>query len=491
MIKTKLKYKTKKIAITDFSVDKLEDDIVQDKAKCVSLYNFDVSGGTIKKGLGVRRLMVYDSNDFDSVQYGLDYKVLGLSHFNKVMHFKQYFPSSGDTTHRLLIHGSDGKLYLYQMFSNLNTPNWAYELQFDSIPAVLEYKKDGLDSILISSTDKLVVWSTGKTPYEITGIPTITSMCVCNDELFCTIAGESDKIWYTSSLDPEKLGVESDETKFLIMEGSAGDGRKIVKLKENMYVFCDYGIGRINTYANDEPTYNQIYLTNGQICPNSVVVCGDFVMFLTRDGLYRFNGASVTRIYSIDNLLRKSFNDNAVATVLNDYYYLALNVDFGEGEVVGCEFMNEYVNNVIVKLDINDYSFEIIRGVDVKDMLALKAGVDEKVVLTFNTFNADEIGEICDEGQQFGVYVDSGYITNYISPENFQPITIRKININSSGVVAITIITDKERFTFFNNADGVISHQTIIPCNKFKLKIKTSDSQVCVRYVEIEYETQI
>ena len=302
MIKKKIDYSTKKILITDFSTSKLSNDTVQDKVKCESLYNFNIEDGMLKKKMGVGFLKVYAYNDSESVQYRLNTDALGLSYYNKVMHFKQYFPESGDTTHRLLIHGSDGKLYLYQMFSNLNTPNWAYELQFENIPAVLEYKKDGLDSILISAKDKLVVWSTGRTPYEITGIPTITSMCVCNDELFCTIAGESDKIWYTSNLDPESLGAGNDEAKYIIMEGSAGDGRKIVKLKENMFVFCDYGIGRVNTYAKEEPTYNQIYLTNSQIRPETVEVCGDCVMFLTRNGLYKFNGTSVTKIDVVDSL---------------------------------------------------------------------------------------------------------------------------------------------------------------------------------------------
>ncbi len=487
MIKKKIDCKTKKILITDFSTTKLDNGTIQDNIQCVSLYNFHIADGAVKKKMGINYLMVYAYNDSKSAQYRLNYDALGLSYYNKVMHFKQYFPESGDTTHRLLIHGSDGKLYLYQMFSNLNTPNWAYELQFENIPAVLEYKKDGLDSILISSKDKLVVWSTGRTPYEITGIPTITSMCICNDELFCTIAGESDKILYTSNLDPESFGTNSDETKYIIMEGSAGDGRKIVKLKENMYVFCDYGIGRINTYAKEKHTYNQIYLTNSQIRPNTVVVCGDFVIFLTKDGLYRFNGTSVTKIESVDNLLKNGSTEYSVATALNDGYYFALATKFPDDYGVGCEFNNNYKNNAVVKLNINNYSFEVLRGVDVKDMLALKAGVDEKVVLTFNTYDQSVIGQLTEDGRYFGYPFLSGYYSNYITPENLQPITIRKIKVNMSGSATLFIVVEDKRYLFSCKTEGVAEFLTVIPCEKFKIEITSQDYEVNIKSIEIEY----
>ena len=490
MIKTKINCKTDKFIINDFSSIKLQDEKIYSQADCGRIYNLNNSSGVLKRGMGIRALMVYDANDLTSLQYPLAYDSLGLDYFNKVMYFKQYFASSGDTTHRLLIHGSDNKLYLYQMFSNLVSPNWVYGLEFDSIPIVLEYKKDGLDSILISANDKLVVWSTGRTPYELSNVPTITSMCVHNDVLYCTIAGETDKIWYTENLNPESVGVESEETKYLIMEGSAGGGQKIVKLKENMYVFCDYGIGRINTYAKSEPTYNQIYLTNGQICPNTVVVCGDFVIFLTREGLYKFNGTSVTKIDALHNQLKGCFTDYAVATILNDNYYLALSLDFNDNTLVGCEFYTKYKNNALIKMDINDYSFEIMRGVDVKDMLALKAGIEEKVVLTFNTYYQDFIGEITEEGGTFQDVWSAGYCTNYISTSNMEPITIRQIKVDALKHIQIKIITEERTVSVETYCDGINEFQVIVPCSKFKVEICSKEEKINVRSIEIEYVKQ-
>lgn len=491
MIKSKIKYINKKISINDFSTDKLYDDKVSDKPHCVSMYNISTYDGHVRGGMGIRDLMVHADNDLDSNYYALEYNSLKLDHINKVMYFKQYFANSGNTTHRLLIHGSDNKLYMYQMFYNLSTPNWVYELQFDNIPAVLEYKKDGLDSILISDNNKLLVWSTGRTPYEITNIQPITSMCVYNDELFCTIASETDKIWYTSNLDPESFVTPNQNAKYLIMEGSAGGGQKIVMLKENIYVFCDYGIGRINTYATVDHTYHQIYSTNSKIIPNSVTVCGDVVMFLTRDGLYRFNGANVRKIEQLNNLFKGCVNEYAVASSLNDNYYFATNIHFGDAYDMGCELDADHKNNALVKINLNDFSFEIMRGVDVKDMLSLKAGVEEKIVLTFNTVYQHKIGEICTNELCFGKNLFGGLCTNFISPEGNEQIILRKINIDSTKNVRVLITTENKSLSVTTNKDGFNQFQIVLPCTKFNIRVDADSEKIDIRSIELEYSKKL
>lgn len=486
MDKANVNYKVDKIIINNFDKTDLRSCEETDSAKCVKIYNFKNCQGVLKNGMSIRNLMLYESNDLNSLHYEMDYSVLGLEYINKVMYFKQYFSNSNTTTHRLLIHGSDGKLYLFQLFANLLSPSWMYGLQFETIPAVLAYKKDNLDSILISANDKLVVWTTGKSPYELTDVPTITSMCVYNDVLYCTISGESDKIWYTSNLDPESVGVESDQTQYLTMTVEGGGGQKILLLNENIYVFCEYGIGRINTYAKKEPTYNQIYFSHSKICANTVVLCGDFVVFMTRDGLYRFNGSSVDRIDSLQGLLIGSFNDNAVATVLNDNYYLATKIDFEDNFDEG---NNSYVNNALIKLNLYDYSFEVMRGVDIKDMLSLKAGVEEKIVLTFNSDKQNLIGELVEDGRglNFNDAMPCCYCTNYIVQDDAERVTIRKVVADVAKDMTIQIITENSTINLESYCDEVNEFQVIIPCNKFKIQVLSSTGNGYIKSIEIQY----
>lgn len=480
-------FKTKKIVIDDFSKTNLKGKQLDSQALPIRLYNFKHSDGILERGMGMTWLMTYAENDKNSLYYTIDFSKINLEYYNKVMYFKQYFETSGDTTHRLLIHGSDNKLYIFEMFSQVLRPNWAYELTFDTVPIVLEYKKNGLDSILISASNKLVVWSTGKTPYEISNVPTITSMCIYNDVLYCTIEDDDEKIWYTTNLNPETVGTESTETKFLIMDGNAGGGRKIVIIKENVYVFCDYGIGRINTYVKvDNCTYNEIYLTNGKIYPNTIVVCGDFAVFMTEDGLYKFNGSSVTKIDAMQNLLQGSVKDFATATSLRNDYYLAIKIDFGGMYIVGSE-EDDYKNNALVKLDLNDYSFEIMRGVDIKDMLALKAGVEEKIIVTFNSIHKEKIGEITSDGICFDTILDRHWESNVIMQPNMSTMTIRNIRIDASEGVSFVIRYDNKMKVFNTKKDGINEFQTLTQCQKFTFEITSNNQNAYVNHIELEY----
>jgi len=478
---------TGKIVINDFSKMNLAAKNNALHPACAKLYNFDNTNKVLDVGLGIRDLLVYMENDINSKTYVLNYASLGLEYINKVMYFKQYFASSGDTTHRLLLHGSDGKIYLYQMFSGANMLNWTYQLTFSTEPIVLEYKKDGLDSILISANDKLVVWKTGRAPYELTNVPTITSMCVYNDVLYCTIAGERDKIWYTENLDPESVGTESDGTKYLLLSDNCGGGARVVTFKENVYVFRDYGISRLNTYAKNGPLYNQLYLSDSKIYANTVTVCGDFVVFITRDGIYKFNGATVTKVDALPNYVINNINDNAVATNLQDTYYLALNIDFGDNEQVGCEANAEMKNNALIKLNLQDYSFQIMRGVDIKNMLTLKAEFEEKIIVTFNSLYKDRIGEITNDGKLFDEVLPKNYYSNYVIQDDIDDVTLRKIIVDASKDIELKVITDNKEYVFNTYCDGINNFQSIIPCKKFKFAINSSAEFAHVNLIQFEY----
>ncbi len=487
----KLKSETKKITITDFSKSKLKGKQVSSEVYCTGIYNFNAQKGVLKNMMGIRNITSYAKNDITSNQYYIDYNSLELERIDKIMHFKQYFQTSGDTVHRLLIYGSDKKLYMFQMYSNLLTPNWTYSLEFDNIPVVLEYKKDGRDSILISANDKLIVWTTGRTPYELTEVPTITSMCEYNKVLYCTIAGESDKMWYTSTLDPEKVGVESDATGYITLDYGGGGGVKTVILNENVYIFRDFGISRLNTYANAKPTSNQVYLSESQIYPNTIAVCGDYVIFLTKDGLYKFNGSTVKKIDALHDLFENSNNIYSVGVHFQDSYYLATNIDFEDNCSIGCEKdNNDMKNNALIKLNIYDNSFEILRGVDIKDMLPLKTNLEEKIVITFNSVYHNHIGELVDTGNCFGAVFDKAYYSNEIVEHNMKQFAIRKLVVDCSQNVTVRIICDGKEYLFNSYCEGVNEFYTLILCKKFKIAVTSNNQFPYVNYVEVEYVKQ-
>lgn len=482
----KLKSLTKRIVIDNFGEISINDKGVYPFEYCSKLYNFNNTNKVLEHGLGVGTLKLPVSNSLGSENVELDLSNLQLPAVNKVMHFKQYFLSEDATTHRLLVYGSDKRLYIYEMFAGTTNLNWLYQLSFEQEPVVLAYKKNGLDSILISSKDKIIVWSTNLLPYELTNVPTITSMAIYDDVLYCTIKGETHKIWYTSDLNPEIIGVESDRTKFISLSDERGACRKIITFKENLYVFRDYGISRIDTYTKNTPNYNQVYLSDSKIYANTVSVCGDVVIFMTRDGLYKFNGTSVSKI-DIPTKLIANINDYAVATNMQDKYYLALKLGFDDNKQILCEQESDCKNNALIVIDLQTYAFEVLRGVDIKSMLALKADSVEKIVLTFNSKDKDKIGEITNDGKYFEQNLPKYYESNYLVEKNMSGCTIRKITVDATKNVTVKLVTDIGVVNFTTYTDGINEFQTIVPCKKFKFEISSNENSAIIRHIEIEY----
>lgn len=451
-----------------------------------AIYNLDNRKAGLSGNLGLKTLHLPQYADITSAEVSLNYDALNLTSFDKVMYFKQYFANNGTTTHRLLIHGSDNKIYLNQMFSGVRTFSWAFNMLFDKPPVVLAYKKNGLDAIIMSGGGKSVVWATNQVPRDITGVPDITSMCIHNEILYCTIEGENFKIWYTTNLDPESIGTQSSSTKFITLGDERGACRKVITFKENVYVFRDYGISKLNVYAKDEPTYSQIYLSDSIIYSNTVTVCGDSVLFMTRDGLYRFNGATVSKISVLDELIRSKVNSEAVACVLQNKYYLALNIDFADGKQVLCE-TGTYKNNALIVLDLEDNSFQVMRGVDIGDMLALKADLVEKVIVVFNSYEKNKIAEITTDGKYFGENLPKYYSSNYVVQKDLSKITIRKMLVDASVNTQIKLSTDLGSKTFTTYKNGINEFQTILPCSKFKIEVSSSQHLPYINLMKLNY----
>ena len=488
MNKVKMRKSVGKIAITDFSKFVKPNQNISSDVGCKNIYNFKSVNGRLEKGMGIQFLTVRCEDKPNTYQYELN---LGLEElaFNKVMYFKQFFKDTGDTTHRLLFHCSDNKLYMFELFSNTNNLTWVYELEFDTIPAVLEYKKGDVDSILISSTNKLIVWTTNQLPYEITDVPTITSMCEYNGILYCTVDIESEKLWYTQSLDPASIGKVDEFSNCIILDAGIGGGRKVIQFNESVYVFCDYGIYRVNTYAKDEPVVRLIYSGAGKIVPSTIMVCGTHILFVVNNSVYKFNGDTVLKVDELTALLKNSDNTYANATYFNGCYYLANIMDFGDSKVVGCEdlFNSILRNNALIKFDLDDKSCEILRGVDIKHMLPLYAGAEEKIICTFNSLDMYRVGEITNTGDVFNTVLERTFRTNYIVPENFEQVNIRRITVEASYGVQIRIIVDKNSYYFSTLDDGCKTFKTFIPCKKFQLEIVSMYKDAYVNSIEIEY----
>ena len=475
----------KKLVVKDFSKKNLNENFDEEICSCVT-YNLNLKTKTLKRGLGINQLTVPTTFSANSEEILLNTEGLGLERINKVLYFKQYFSDSDVSRHRILVHGSDNKLYAHQMYTGGGNLLSAYQLEFESAPICLSYKLNGKDAIILSSPEKMVVWTTDLAPYTVQNVPIITSMCISNEVLFCTIKGEANKIWYCLTLNPELIGTSTETTKYLSLDDERGYARKVLTFKENLYAFRDYGITRINFYSASEISTTQVYLSDSKIYADTVTSCGDVIMFMTRDGIYSFNGVTVKKEnIGIEKYLTHD-NTCAVGACLQDKWYLGLCLNFDDDKQILCE-NEEFVNNCLLVINLDDFSFEVMRGVDIKHMIPLKTDTLEKMLVTFNSGEKSKIGQIDESGKLFGNSTPKFYGSNPFYDKDLGQMVIRNIVANGSEGLNINIKTNDGNHEFVTKKTGTNRFQTIIPCETFNIEISADTEDVNLKYLEIEY----
>lgn len=448
----------------------------------LSCYNYYASGKLYNsRGVRVAR---FPKTTTDLSELELNIQGAGIAKVDGLTYFKQYVASSNVSTHRLLVHSTDGRLFINQMFYGVDGLVHLYNLRFENPPITLSFKQDDLDAIILTDKKEMFVWATGYSPYKISGVPVITSMCMNEGVLFCTLKDPAFKIWYATDLNAENVGNIDKNSGYISLEDDLGYARKILTFNENVYVFRDYGITKVSFYKNTVST-TEIYQSNTMIFSNSVSVCGNKILFATRDGLYSFNGGSVSKV-KIDMLDNIDFvNSKLACASLGDEYYMSAKMNFLDGEKVLCE-NGEYTNNALIIIDINNLSCEVIRGVDIGSMLPLKTEVFEKMLVTFNSMHDNTIGEIVD----LSVCCDEVLPKCWLSGDLVEDRNVKlfnKLTVESKKGVDFTIIYDDKELTFTTYCDGVNEFRFQAIGKKVSLKIYSVEPDAMVDTVVLDY----
>lgn len=420
----------------------------------------------------------------DTEEYEIDYSDTTLTKVKGVTYFKQFFPRTGDTTHRILLYGDDNKEYINQLFGYDPGLYWLYSMQFNSAPITLAFKQNDADSIILSSKDKMLIWKSAYSPYEVKNAPIITSMCMNDGVLFCTIKEPAFKIWYATDLNAENIGNISKNSGYISLEDDLGYARKIVTFDQDVYVFRDYGISKIN-YVKNTITVSQVYQSNTKIFTETVSVGANAIMFMTVDGIYQFNGVKVSRTsIDIGDMLCIS-NDSACASILGNKYYLALRLNFNDDKKILCETQN-YVNNALIVVDLMDYSYQIIRGVDIGSLFAIKTPAFEKVLATFNTVHDDKLGEICLSSKCFEDALPKYYATSELFelPANRM---VTKLSAVADVGVKFNLKYGNKSTSFTSYVSGKNEFCFKIYCDNLKLEISSPNATAEVKKVFIDY----
>lgn len=401
-----------------------------------------------------------------------------------VAYFRQEVPELEQATNTIMIYGNNKKLYLNQMFMFDMNLHWLFNLQFETPPISLTYKKDDADAMILASSDKMMVWRAGYSPYEIKDVPIITSMCMNDGVLFCTVKKPAFKIWYATDLDAENVGKLSAVSNYISLEDNLGDARKIIAFDESVFVFRDYGISKI-TLVKNEIVISQVYQSNTKIFPNTVAVCGGQVLFMTQSGMFSFNGVQVVKT-PIDLFNKYKFNkDTMIASSLGDKYYLSLKLNFQDEKQVLCE-SHECVNNALLVVDSGDYHYELLRGVDCKFLLPIKNEVFEKMIVVFGSEHSCEIGEIVTSSVYVEQILPKFWLSKNINESNDLKL-FTKLSVCCDKNVELKLVTDVGDYSFVAYTSGINDFNFKIACKQLKIQILSNAEQVCVDNVSVDF----
>lgn len=464
----------KRLEITRFVNTTDKNEIELDK-----FYNF-LPTEELKNSVGIS-VASFPYNYTSNTKYSLTLPE-GANCFDSVSVFKQHFGNSQDV-YRLLVHADNKKIYLNQMLNGSNKLHWLYEMEFDNPPITLAYKKQDSDAIIITDGTTMKIWATNYSPYTVHDTPVITDMCMNEGVLYCCLKEPAFKIWYATDLNPEKVGDVGSYSGYITLADSLGDAKRIFTFDEDVYVIREYGISKISRIQKTF-TVSEVYSSNTRILDKTACVCGNLILFMTDEGLYTFNGNRVekNKLSFVDML---EINDSICSQSLGSKYYLACKLNYDDNKQIMCETW-DYKNNSLVVVDVDDFTYEIVRGVDIKNFHPIKTNILEKMLITFNTGNIDKIGEIVEKSVNF----DENLPNFWLSKQIFASFGIKRFTrlvVDADENVDFKLIYDDKSITFTTYKSGINEFVFKIFGKELKLEISSKKSNVEVKKVYLDY----
>ncbi len=450
-----------------------------------STYNFCYNSGALTTGLGINKLKLPKT------------QIIGDDE-NRVVDFSDRFEFKASWLFRkkhdviigqeglfysnyLIFQTTSGDFYLYDICTNTEYIKKIENINLTSVPVVLNYNLNSKDSVLICSNEGMWVFDLSLSKaIKIENAPQIKSMCLHYERLFVTTHNDLNSVWFSDDLNPTNWNVSLSEAGFISYNDESGIVNKVISFNDYVYVFRDYGISRITAYADQtEFSSHNLFVSSGKIYGESVCVCSDKVLMLTQNGIYIFDGYSTTKLnLNINKLLENTQNPFVQSCYLNGKYYLACRLNFNDNKSVGCEADN-YKNNVLLELDLQTKTLNILRGVDVRHLNAVADDKVNKVIAFYYVKDKYLMGEVGKFGALNGVPTTKCWVSpmgDLGYPEKQK--VIKTVYLKSNVPLKIIINTEKICRQFnVKPKNNLIKLNTLIKGNLIAINFETVEAE--------------
>ncbi len=397
-------YKKHRVSFSNFLCNmNVDDDEYSLNANSARIcYNTKTNAGALVNGNGFEELVLYSNRAVTprtkKMNYSTDYTI------KKIWRYSFYSEGNEREEYMLVVLGSDNKIYYNNMFMPSKVFAGLNSYVFNETPTAITFRIDNREVIgFVSPSDPLLVWYCDEAPYWAQSAPKFISLCYHNNRLFAIEQDNKNVVrfsskrnpldWTTSLLETGGGSVELNDYK--------GKLKNLISLADNLYIFRDFGISRISTYTS-KANYNavNIYSSSCKIYCSTACVCGDRVYFLAEDGLYSFDGFNVYKSsIKFMSLIKDVNQDNANTCYYNGNLYIAFRLNFNDGNNIGCEGEEGYINNVLIEFNTSTKKYNITRGIDIACMLPIKDLFVSKLIICMNGAKSNKLWQLTDNGK--------------------------------------------------------------------------------------------
>ncbi len=458
------------------------DDLLAKPNECKTCYNLIFKNGALKTGLGFGHLKAPDTETTPVEDWHMfNFEGYITSKIDDIWLNRWFNTYTNQSYYQILFYESSTKLlYAIPLIDEYEGDIWERTDLIESYPTYeCEYRIENEDAAIFFTAEGMVFLSqTGEKLYEV---PAMISCAVHYDNFFGITNTNRNTLIYTTNLNLKEWVDENNSTlEFLDNRGAF---TKLIAFNDYVYLFREHGITKLSIYSSKEDfSCTHLYTSTSKIYEKSVCVCGDKIFFVTRDGLYSFNGSSVEKIcQTYDKYFRWLENENCSAVCLKGKYYLATRFDFDDGAKVGAESEADCVNNVLFEIDIETFDVNIYRGVDVKTLLAVDSPVMSKLCACYNsTENKKVIGELTFDGKTFDESTEKFWMS-YKTDLNYRGKRkkIKELVINSLYDCVVKIDSDEESVEIAISGSEKEQRYPLNACGKiFQFTFKTNQ-QYC------------
>lgn len=478
-------------SIFDAGVMSGKDDQLKGANECKNFYNLSYVDGALKTGLGFQDLHVPASKENLKDLHTFDFGSK-IDEIKGIWLDRWFQPYTNSYNYNLLLIDTNFKVWGVPLIDEYDGRIWTQSEDLQSFPTYqCPYRINGGDACLFFSNEGMVALTSVNSKLY-TNVPPIISCAVHYDNFFGITNTNRNMLVYTKN--KNLLEWEDDENNTIEFLDNAGSFNKVIAFNDYVYLFRENGITKISIYSSSNDfSFTHLYNSPSKIYENSVCVCGEKILFMTRDGLYSFNGNSVNKVATNYDVYFKNLeNNNGTCASLDGKYYYATRCNFDDGQVVGCE-SEDYVNNVLFEIDINDFSLNLLRGVDIMKLLSLDNPFFSKLCACFNTRSySQRIGELVMNGSVFEDVTEKSW-TSFFSDLGYKSKRkkIKEINIISKFDCEIEIESDEETkiYKILKNAKEQRIFANIYGKN-FKFSFKTDERQIFIQKPVIVFDVE-